>query len=128
MSSLTGKFPDAKVVDGVNQSSEEIQASLLENITSGQPVTLLTLPPKGSANDLNIKEWDQVILTPEWQERAKQAKIPYETEFFVVGKMVKNSEGNIESYNLNGSMGGGWSGIDWNQPNVIAKIWGNMMG
>ena len=68
-----------------------------------------------------------MMLTKEWQNRAKAANIPYETEWFVVTKINKAADGKSISYKLVGSMGGGWEGIDWNEPNIISHIQSNFM-
>lgn len=127
MSSLQKQFPNATMIDGEKQPSEQILDKLMESLTSNNNVTILTLPPKGSANDIEVKLWDQVNLTHEWQQKAIAAKIPYEMEWFVISNIQKDSDNNPISYNLTGSMGGGWKSVDWNQPNVIASIVGNMM-
>ena len=127
--SLDKIFPEAKIIDGLKYSSKEILSQITQNIQSkeGSQITLLNLPSKGSANDMEVKEWDQVILTSEWQKRAKDANIPYEMEYFIITQIKRDSENNPISYRLIGSMGGGWDNIDWNQPNVISNIISNLV-
>lgn len=116
-SNLEKKFPDANTIDG---ASTQIQDALRKSVNNNN-VTILTLPPKGSANDVEVKLWNQVILTKEMQKKARDAKIPYETEWFIVSR-INMENGAPVSYNLTGSMGGGWAGLDWNLPGVIDYI------
>ena len=127
MTDLKTSEPSTRVIDGMNQSSTTITKQMEESLHKGNQITILTLPPKGSANDKEVKLWDQVMLTKEYQAKAKQDNIPYEMEWFVVSRINTNADGTPSTYNLSGSMGGGWVNIDWNQPNIIDYIVGNMM-
>jgi hypothetical protein len=125
MTDLKTTFPNATVIDGINQSSATITTQIHESFDNR--ITILELPPKGSANDKEVKLWDQVMLTKEYQAKAKRDNIPYEMEWFVISKINTNADGTPSTYNLSGSMGGGWVNINWNQPNMIDSIVGNMM-
>ena len=128
MASIEDKFPEACVIDGVGSTTDEINVALDKSLVEGNQITILKLPPKGSANDMNVKQWDQVILTQEWQKKARDAQIPYETEWFVITHIEMDEDGNPIWFRMTGSMCGGWDKISWNTPNIIASIFGNMMG
>ena len=128
MASIEDKFPEACVIDGVGSTTDEINNALDKSFIEGNQITILNLPPKGSANDMNVKQWDQVILTQEWQKKARDAGIPYETEWFVITHIEMDKDGNPIWFRMTGSMRGGWDKISWNTPNIIASIFGNMMG
>lgn len=120
MNTLQEQFPEATKIDGTKHTSEEVISQLKKTIeTHESNITILKLPPKGSANDKEVAIWNQVMLTKEWQQKAKDANIPYETEWFMISKINYNVEKKPISYNLSGSMGGGWQNMDWNLPNVI---------
>lgn len=112
---------DESIIDGVNQSSTQIRNAMDVSVENNS-VTILTLPPKGSANDLEVKLWNQVVLTKDMQQKARDANIPYHTEWFMISRINTNDDGVPVSYNLSGSMGGGWIDLDWNQPGVIEYV------
>ena len=63
MTDLKTSEPSTCVIDGVNQSSATITKQMEESLHNGNQITILKLPPKGSANDKEVKLWDQVMLT-----------------------------------------------------------------
>ena len=126
MNNLKSVLPEANVIDGININKEEILDKISKSVQDNK-ITILNLPAKKSANDIGVKLWDQVILTKKWQALAKKAKIPYETEWFVVSCINKDIDGKTISYNLTGSMSGCFSNVDFNEGDVIERVIGNMM-
>jgi len=118
-SSLEDHFPEATVIDGINKSSADIMKELVQNKSK---ITILNLPPKKSANEFELKEFNRFYLTPKWQQKATDMNIPYPDEWFMITQIKKDASGNPESYNINGSMGGGIGNISWNEPDVIETI------
>lgn len=128
MTDLTTIFPNAKVVDGINTSRSQMIDNLNEELNSKENnVVILNLPSKGSANEFDVKLWDQVRLSSTWRLKAKNAGIPYEMECFTVSRITRDSLDQPISYNLSGSMGGGWLDIDWNQGGIIDSVGGNLI-
>ena len=75
-----------------------------------------------------IDRWDKVILTNAWQKKAKQAKIPYEMEWFIVSRLHTDASGNVVAFDLSGSNGGRFpQSIALNTPGVISSKIGNLM-
>jgi hypothetical protein len=113
---------NANMIDGINQTKDQIKEQLSETIVNGKRyITILELPAKGSPSDFDIKEFDEIYLSDKWIEKAKKDGIPYPNEYFIVYKINKNEEDKPDSINIMGSCGGGFIKIPWNTPNLIKR-------
>tara|TARA_B100001248_G_C27350134_1_gene440905 strand:+ start:92 stop:457 length:366 start_codon:yes stop_codon:yes gene_type:complete len=113
---------NANIIDGVNQTKDQIKEQLSETIVNGKKyLTILELPAKGSPSDFDIKEFDEIYLSDIWADKAEKDDIPYSKEYFVVYKINKNTQDKPESINIMGSCGGGYTKIPWNTPNLIKR-------
>ena len=117
---------NSNIIDGVNNSEEEVYKQLVESVTNGKnKITILKLPSeieKGSPREFKVKQFTEFYLSDEWVSKAKNDNIPYPKEYFLVTKINKNKDGNPTSINIFGSVGGGYNNISWNTPNLIKRI------
>jgi len=119
---------NANVVDGINNTTEDTYAQVLDSIQNGESnITVLELPQKGSPSEFDVKEWDKIYLTDPWVEKATKDGIKYPKEYFVISRITKDDSGKPESVNIMGSMGGGYGDISWNTPNLIKRKGGNAL-
>lgn len=77
----------------------------------------------GSAKDMKLKIWDEVILTDEWRKKAEENGIKPDNEWFIIGNIKKNDKGEPISYNICSSHPGQLKDIRWDELNVIKNIW-----
>lgn len=119
---------NANVVDGINNTTEDTYAQVLEAITSGKSnLTILELPQKGSPSEFDVKEWDEFYLTDQWVEKATKDGISYPKEYFLISRITRNESDKPVSVNIMGSMGGEYHNIPWNTPNLIKRKKGNAL-
>jgi hypothetical protein len=119
---------NANVVDGINNTTEDTYAQVLDSIQNGESnITVVELPQKGSPSEFDVKEWDKIYLTDPWVQKATKDGIKYPKEYFVISRITKDNNDKPVSVNIMGSMGGGYHEIAWNTPNLIKSKSGNAL-
>ncbi len=119
---------NANVIDGINNTTEDTYAQVLDAIHNGKSnITVVELPQKGSPSEFDVKEWDEIYLTDQWVERATKDGIKYPKEYFIISRITKDDSDKPISVNIMGSMGGGYGDISWNTPNLIKLKKGNTL-
>ena len=92
-----------------------------------EAVKVIYQAPKGSLKwfeeetEEKIGRWTKVYLTKNMQRIAKKKSIPYETQYFMISH-IETDGNNKKTYNLMGSMGGGFGGLKWDQGDIIDRI------
>jgi len=126
---FAGKNEDIKPVGVTKQLSKEDGEKLFKSSTLNvrsfdtsdslfkflEEQTQQTQQSKTSGKYHKVEKFDRVMLTDEWIKKAKNLKIPYTTDWFMVLDV------NHQTYSLMGSMGGKISNIDLNLSGVIKK-------
>lgn len=114
------KKTDIKSVGPTKKLTPKERTELFEKQNDGFKImSFESFDTKGSGKDMSIKDFHRVRLTDKWTEKAKKDKIPYPEDWFMV--MGVNVSGDLKTYGLMGSMGGGWGDIGWTQPGVIKE-------
>ena len=113
----------SNVVDAISNSVEDSFNQIVNMVTNGESnITIIELPQKGSPSEFDVCKFTKFYLSDIWVSKAKKDGISYPNEFFIVTQIHKDLNGNPESINIIGSMGGGYNKIPWNTPNLIKQI------
>ena len=108
---LDGKKEDIKLVGATEKLNENKKLNIMS--TQMLSIEVFDTNSQNSGNYHKIQNFDRVMLTDEWVKKAKSSKIPYPSDWFMVTGLKE------QTYNMDGSMGGGFSCINMNTGGVI---------